>query len=78
MTLPNRRSDLEAFGYTKLPDKQPGGAHCTSCNAPIEWWLTRKFKKMPFEARTEYVDGVPVEYLIPHFGNCPKWRPRSA
>jgi hypothetical protein len=68
MPLPTNRRDLEAFGYQQLPVTRPGGAHCSACNAPIEWWLTPRYKKMPF--RSAVINGV--EQLIPHFSDCPK------
>ena len=68
MPLATARVDLIAFGYVKLIDIQAGEAHCSACNAPIEWWGTPRGKKMPF--RVTMVEGV--ERLIPHFSDCPK------
>lgn len=59
--LPTNRQDLESFGYSKLNDSR-----CRGCNYPIEWWLTPRGKKMPFNV--SQVDGE----ITPHWHTCPK------
>lgn len=58
MAIPDKRADLESFGYSKLNDSQ------CKCGAAIEWWATPRGKKMPFFVQK---DGT----LIPHWSNCP-------
>jgi hypothetical protein len=60
MAIPEKRADLESFGYSKLSD-----SHCSGCGAPIEWWETPRKRKMPFTVRA---DGT----LVTHFFDCPK------
>lgn len=63
MPIPNRRDDLQSFGYSFS-----NLSRCRGCNAEIEWWSTPAGNKMPFTVTR--ADGVDV--LIPHWSNCPK------
>lgn len=62
MPIPNRRDDLQSFGYSFL-----NLSHCSGCNAQIEWWSTPRGKKMPFNV----VKSGENEFLEPHWGTCP-------
>jgi hypothetical protein len=76
VAIPEKKEDLEAMGYTFDND-----AMCRGCQAPIEWWITPKGKKMPMsvvslDANREVVKPGslmrPVEIVRrPHWGGCP-------
>jgi len=76
MAIPEKREDLVAMGY--VFDNE---ATCRGCQAPIEWWVTPKGKKMPMsvlalDANREVIKGAsltrPVEFVRrPHWSDCP-------
>jgi len=69
MPIPNRRDDLQSFGYSYSNTARCGsGVPGKGCNAVIEWWLTPSGKKMPF---TITMSGE-NEVLEPHWSSCPK------
>lgn len=73
MPIPESKGDLEKMGY--VFDNE---ARCRGCEAPIEWWITPRGKKMPMsvkEVRNDGTDNVlsPVVEIrrIPHWSDCP-------
>jgi len=63
--LPQNRREMVRTGYKFLNH----GA-CKSCEAPIEWWLTSKGKKMPFNPAPAGADDVYGAEAIVHFDTC--------
>jgi len=66
MPIPNRRDDLQSFGYSFL-----NKARCSGCGAEIEWWRTAKGAKMPFDVVISGLNDE-EECLTPHWSTCPK------
>jgi hypothetical protein len=71
MAIPEKKADLEAFGYV-FDNK----AKCRGCGAEIEWWITPRGKKMPMSVQIVRETGSPIspvkEYRrVPHWSDCP-------
>lgn len=67
MPIPNRRNDLQSFGYSFL-----NLSSCSGCGAEIEWWNTPRGRKMPFDVKPANMDSEDsAEILEPHWGTCP-------
>jgi hypothetical protein len=65
---PKTREDLAAAGYLLS-----GSAKCKGCGAAIEWWMTPKARRMPFDVLK---DGT----LASHWDHCPQvkeFRPKA-
>lgn len=56
MGFPKTLEEMTAQGY-----KHEGTANCRACNAPLEWWLTPKGKKIPMDHGT----------ATAHWSTCP-------
>lgn len=66
MPIPNRRDDLQSFGYSFS-----GKGHCSGCGEEIEWWKTPTRKNMPFTVKFAGLNDED-EFLEPHWSTCPK------
>lgn len=66
MKWPAASHQLRAEGY-----EFDNESTCRGCQAPIEWWITPKGKKMPL-SRVKIGDQLKrnVEALQPHWADC--------
>ena len=63
MAFPKTRDELVASGYVFDNHAKCRGK---KCRAEIEWWITPKKKKMPFDLMPH--GASPAK---PHWGTCP-------
>lgn len=69
--LPTSKEGLEAAGY--LFDNE---SHCRACGAPIEWYISPRNKKIPFDVvavkgTDTFFSPVREFQRIPHWASCP-------
>lgn len=67
MKFPATSDELKNNGWEYDNDST-----CRGCQAPIEWWISPKRKKMPMSVvKTATIHQASLEMRQPHFADCP-------